>query len=797
MGLPRWWSDGVPLLGVCAAGLAGGGLAHLIGAAAAGNLVWAVTTATAAVPATWWVVQSLRRRQPGVDVIAVLALVGTLLVGEYLAGAVIAVMLASGRALEARASARATRDLHALLARSPHVVHRYVDGQLTTPALDDVVPGDLLMVATGEVVAVDGRVESGTAVLDESTLTGEPLPVDRPQGDAVRSGAVNAGSPFDLRVTTTAAEGTYAGIVRLVREAQADTAPFVRLADRYAAVFLPVTLGIAAVAWWLSGDPVRAVAVLVVATPCPLILAAPVAIVSGLSRAARRGVIVKGGGPLERLAHGTVLLFDKTGTLTEGRPMVSDIITAPGVNGDDVLRLAASLDQVSPHVLATAVVEAAHTRGLTLSLPRGAVETAGQGIHGIVEGHEIRVGKASWIALEAGPVPWLRAARRRAALDSSLLIFVGIDQDPAGAILLDDPIRSDAAGVIRRLHQAGIIHTIMVTGDRAGVADTVAAALGVDEVLAECTPASKVDVVRAAAARGPTIMVGDGVNDAPALAVASVGVAVGARGSTASSEAADVVLTVDRLDRLADAIEIAQRSRRIALQSVLAGMGLSLVAMVVAAFGGLAPTAGALLQEGIDVAVILNALRALTPGRRHAQHLSPTDSALTRRFADDHARLRPRLDSIRAAAAALASDPARHLPAVHDVYQMLTDELLPHESAEHAELYPVLARALGGSDPLGPMNRGHLEICQLTRRLGRLLDELLDTPPDSQDVQDLQQTLYGLHALLRLHFAQEEESFFTLAEPRTADPHTAGHAGIASSSTTSPTSGGTRSSGLA
>ena len=370
-------------------------------------------------------------------------------------------------------------------------------------------------------------------------------------------------------------------------------------------------------------------------------------------------------------------------------------------------------------------------------------------------------------------MPWLRAARRRAALDSSLLIFVGIDQEPAGAILLDDPIRSDAAGVIRRLHQAGITHTIMVTGDRAGVADTVAAA------------------------RGPTIMVGDGVNDAPALAVASVGVAVGARGSTASSEAADVVLTVDRLDRLADAIEIAQRSRRIALQSVLAGMGLSLVAMVVAAFGGLAPTAGALLQEGIDVAVILNALRALTPGRRHAHHLSPTDTALTRRFADDHARLRPRLDSIRAAAAALASDPARHLPAVHDVYQMLTDELLPHESAEHAELYPVLARALGGSDPLGPMNRGHLEICQLTRRLGRLLDELLDATPDSQDVQDLQQTLYGLHALLRLHFAQEEESFFTLAEPRTADPHPAGHAGIASSSTTSPTSGGTRSSGWA
>ena len=349
--------------------------------------------------------------------------------------------------------------------------------------------------------------------------------------------------------------------------------------------------------------------------------------------------------------------------------------------------------------------------------------------------------------------------------------------------------------MIRRLHQAGITRTIMVTGDRAGVADTVATALGVDEVLAECTPASKVDAVRAAAARGPTIMVGDGVNDAPALAAASVGVAVGARGSTASSEAADVVLTVDRLDRLADAIEIAQRSRGIALQSVWAGMGLSLAAMVLAALGLLAPTAGALLQEGIDVAVILNALRALTPGRRRTHPLSASDAALTRRFADDHTKLRPRLDSIRATAAALGTDPARHLHAVREVHRMLTDEILPHEAAEHAELYPVLARTLGGTDPLGPMNRGHLEICQLTRRLGRLLDELTGTLPaavlDMQDVQDLQQTLYGLHALLRLHFAQEEESYFTLAEPSGSDPHDTGPVDVLRIPTASSTGGST------
>ncbi|WP_338051883.1 heavy metal translocating P-type ATPase [Pseudonocardia acidicola] len=762
MTAPRWCAEG-PLLAICVLGLAAGTAAHLFGAATAGDAIWATTTVIAAAPATWWVWTSLRRRQPGVDVIAVLALVGTLLVHEYLAGAVIAVMLASGRTLEARASARAARDLRVLLARAPLVAHRYADGTLTTPPLDEVVPGDLLVVEPGEVVPVDGRVDSGTALLDESMLTGEPLPVERPEGDAVRSGAVNAGDPFDLRVTTTAAEGTYAGIVRLVREAQAQTAPFVRLADRYAAVFLPVALTIAAVAWVASGDPVRAVAVLVVATPCPLILAAPVAIMSGLSRAARRGVIVKGGAALEQLAHGKVLLFDKTGTLTEGRAAVSDVLTAPDVPADEVLRLAASLDQVSPHVLATAVVGAAHDRGLRLTLPHGTGEVPGLGVHGRVDGREVRIGKAAWVAPDAAPA-WLRAARRRAALDASPLVFVGIDGRPAGAILLDDPIRADAAGVIRRLRAAGITRTVMVTGDRAGVAETVAATLGVDEVLAERSPSGKVDAVRAAAATGPTIMVGDGVNDAPALAAASVGVAVGARGSTASSEAADVVLTVDRLDRLADAIEIAQRSRSIALQSVWAGMGLSLAAMIVAAFGGLPPAAGALLQEGIDVAVILNALRALTPGRSRARHLAGADAALAQRFADDHRRLRPQLEDIRAAAAGLVVDPAGHVAAVRAVHHMLIAELLPHEAAEHAELYPVLARTLGGDDPVGPMNRGHVEICHLTRRLGRLLDELPADGPDPQDVEDLQQTLYGLHALLRLHFAQEEESFFTLAE---------------------------------
>src|SRR6266545_3580932 len=400
-------------------GLGAGGVAAWVGAGGAADLVWALTTAVAVVPALGWVIVGVRQRRPGVDLIAVLALVGTLVVDELLAGAVIAVMLASGRALEAHAGTRAERDLKALLAGVPRVVHRHAGGTLTTPPLDEVVPGDLLLVRPGEVVPVDGLVEGGRAVLDESTLTGEPLPVERDAGDVVRSGAVNAGPPFDLRATTTAEASTYAGIVRLVREAQAGSAPFVRLADRYAAWFLPFTLALAGLAWLLSGQLLRAVSVLVVATPCPLLLAAPVAIVSGLSRAARRGVIIKGGGALERLAGGRILLFDKTGTVTAGCPTVADVVAPAGLAADRVLRLAASLEQVSPHVLAAAVVRAARRDGLPLVLPTDVEEMAGHGVRGTVEGHTVAVGRAGWVAPDHAP-GWLRAVRRRAGLDGEL-----------------------------------------------------------------------------------------------------------------------------------------------------------------------------------------------------------------------------------------------------------------------------------------------------------------------------------------------------------------------------------------
>lgn len=732
----------------------------------AADVVWAATTILGVGPGLYWVVQAARRRQLGVDVVAVLAQVGALAVGEYLAGAIITVMLASGRMLEARAGARAERDLRALLGHAPQTVHRYGDGALGDVAIDDVRPGDLLLVRSGEVLPVDGLVESGAAVLDESALTGEPLPVEHPIAHAVRSGTVNAGAAFDLRASTAAAESTYAGVVRLVEQAQAGSAPFVRMADRFAGWFLLVSLVLAGVAWAVSGDPVRAVAVLVVATPCPLILAAPVAVVSGLSRAARIGVIIKGGAALERLAGGTVLLLDKTGTLTEGRPTVAEVISAGVVPGDELLRLAASLDQVSPHVLAAAIVQAARGRGMDLVLPTEVEEVPAHGVRGRVDGRDVAVGKAAWILPDGPPQRWVRTVRRRADLDGALTMFVRVDGEPAGAIVLDDPLRADAPRTIRALRRSGIEQVIMVTGDRADVAESVGAVIGVDVVLAERTPEEKVDAVAEAAHHGSTIMVGDGINDAPALALADVGVAVGATGSTASSEAADVVLTVDRLARLADGIVIAERSQRIARQSVVVGIGLSGVAMVVAAFGYLPPVWGALLQEAIDVAVILNALRALTPGRHRPRRLDEPGSELARQFSAEHRALWPELDQLRVAADDLGTgDPASALEEVRRVHRFLAEDLLPHEEAEDRALYPLVARVLGGSDPTGAMSRGHVEIGHQINRLGRLLDELPQERPDDDDLMEMRRLLYGLHAILRLHFAQEEEGYLSLAEP--------------------------------
>lgn len=750
------------LLAVTAVALVVGGICRLVGASQLADVCWALGTVAAVVPAVGWVLADLRRGHGGVDVIAILALGGTLAVGEYLAGALIALMLATGRTLEATAQRRASRDLRALLERAPRTARLLTpDGVRTVPSAEIAV-GDLIVVGPGEVVPVDGRVTGAQAVLDESALTGEPLTVRRLQGETVRSGVVNAGGAFELRATATERDSTYAGIVRLAQQAGAESAPVVRLADRYAAWFLPLSLAVAGAAWLLSGSAVRAVAVLVVATPCPLLLAAPVAVVSGLSRASRLGAVIRDGGALENLGRARTLLLDKTGTLTAGRPRVLDVVAAPGRQQAEVLRLAASLDQYSPHVLAQAVVDAAHERGLRLSTPADVSEEPGRGAAGTLGGRRMTIGRRDD---GAEPPQWARSVDNRALLDGAAVAWLCVDGDPAGAVLLRDPLRADAPRTLRRLRAAGIRRLVMLTGDRAEPAREVGAVLGLDDVRAGLAPADKVAAVRAERERAVTVMVGDGVNDAPALAAADIGVAMGARGSTASSEAADIVLTTDRVDRLADAVAIAVRARRIAVQSALGGMVLSLVAMVAAAFGLLAPAVGALLQEAIDVAVILNALRVLRDDGHGRPVVPPSTEALIHRFAAEHDDLRDVLDAVRDAADHLSDGAGPGgLAAVAEVHRLLTERLLPHEYAEEHQLYPALAPTLGGPEATATMSRAHAEIDRLARRVAT---HLALAGPDGtlspEQLDDLRACLYGLNTVLRLHFTQEEESYFSLA----------------------------------
>ncbi|WP_062133534.1 heavy metal translocating P-type ATPase [Demequina aestuarii] len=735
-----------------------------------GETILVAVAALGLVVSAWWIARAIRNREFTVDVIAFLALAGALWVGEPLAGAVITVMLATGQLLEDRAAARARRELSLLVERAPRTARRLTADGLDDVPVDDVRVGDRILVRTGEVVPVDGRL-SAAGVLDESALTGEPMPVERPAGDQVRSGVVNAGPPVELRATATATESTYAGVVRLVQQAQASSAPFVRAADRVAIIFVPLTLVLAVGAWALSGDSVRAVAVLVVATPCPLLLAAPIAIMSGLSRAARIGVVIKGGGALERLAAGRIMLFDKTGTLTQGQPALSDVVMAStDVDATEVLRLAASLDQVSTHVLASAIVTAAVQRDLELELPTEVREEHGYGLSGRVGSHDVRLGKAAWIMGDTPPA-WARQVRRRVDLDGSLSVFVAVDGVPAGAFLLEDPIRPDAPRMVRALREAGITRVVLVTGDRADAAGAVGRIVGVDTVLADRDPADKLAAITLESDGAATIMVGDGVNDAPALAAAGVGVALASHGATASSEAADVVLTVDRIDALADAILIAQRSRRVAFQAVTVGMGLSLVAMVVAALGYLPPTAGALLQEVIDVLAIAIALRAVLPGRTHTVTMPALDIETARQLRAEHDATLAVVEQIRAVADALTSERSSLAP-VSALHQRLETDLLPHERADQALLLPLMSRALGGADATATLSRTHAEIEHQVGRLGRLLAGLERDAREGQtgetgaaapeDVVELRRLLYGLYGILRLHNAQEEEGAFSL-----------------------------------
>ena len=535
------------------------------------------------------------------DLLAAIALTSAILTKEYLAAAIVTLMLITGRALEKWAEGQAERELKSLISRAPRTVHRKsLDGSLIEIPVSQIEIGDCLLVRSGEIVATDG-VLNDPAVLDESALTGEPLPVSREIGAEISSGILNAGAPFFFTATSTSERSTYAAIIDLVAQAQSKSAPGIRIAQQWSIRFLPVALITAGLSWWISGDVHRAVAVLVVATPCPLILAVPIAIVAGLSRAARHGAIIKGGGVLELLGNSKVVLLDKTGTLTHGGPVVSAIYADQNSDKDEVLRIAASVDQFSPHIVAKALIAEAKKKNVKLEFATNIHEEAGHHIAGEVNGDRIRVGQI------VGDTPiWVSQSH-------PLMVGVECNDVLIGVIGLEDPIRLEASAIVEDLRHCGVKHIALVSGDRNQSAQDVAASVGISEVYSQISAEGKLEIVRDFQKRklGSVVVVGDGVNDAPALAAADVGVAMGARGASAASEAADVVIVEDSIDRLTSAIRIAQMSRRKALQSAFIGMALSIAAMGFAASGSITPSQGALLQELIDVTAILWALTAL------------------------------------------------------------------------------------------------------------------------------------------------------------------------------------------
>lgn len=765
----RYW---ILLLGLLIALLLAGVIFWALGNTDVAGWLWAGATVAGLIVATFSTLRAVLQRRLSVDIIAILALAGSLVVDEPLAGAVVALMLATGQLLEARAQARANSELSALVERAPQRARILQGDEVVDVPVGEVQQGQTLIVGTGQIVPVDGQLLS-PGTFDESALTGESALVERAAGRVVRSGIVNAGSPVELTATTTAADSSYAQIVRLVEAAQASSAPFVRAADRIAIIFVPLTLLLAGSAWWLSQDPVRAVAVFVVATPCPLILAVPIAIMSAMAQCSRIGVVVKGGAALERLAAARTMLFDKTGTLTVGRPTVVDVVVAADLSAearDRVVSMAASLDQVSSHILAGAVVAHAREQGAVLRLPDSVEEVPGYGLTGRVGDETVRVGKLNWVIGDEAIPDWARRARRRAALDGSSTVFVSINGSPAGAFLLEDPLRPDAATMVRQLRGSGITRIVLVSGDKAPVANAVATMVDADGVFADQDPEQKVDVVRREGGSAVTVMVGDGINDAPALAIADVGVAVATLGASAASESADVVLTADRVSALAAAIRIARRSRRIALQSAWTGMSLSAVAMLAAAFGLLPPVAGALLQEAIDVLAIGLALRAVRPGRASRMRITAAEAATAEQLLAEHTAIRAIVELVRITAERLSSDPTS-LEEVRSLSRRLNEQLLPHEQAEEHTLYPIVARLMGGPDSMGAMSRGHSEIIHQAGRIQRLTAEIGSGEPSAEDVVELQRLLFGLYAILRLHNAQEEEGAYALlaaAAPRTA-----------------------------
>jgi heavy metal translocating P-type ATPase len=581
------------------------------------------------VPLVWTILSQLAHREFGVDLIAILAITGSLLLQEYLAGAIIVLMLSGGEALEAFALRRARQSLSSLAERAPRTAHIWHGDHLLNIPAEDVQIGMAVVVKPGELVPVDGLVISGSSSVSEADLTGEPVPTRKAPGHIVLSGSVNLESVLEVRATRRSADSQYTQIVRLVEQAQQHKAPIHRLADRYGVAFTLLAVLMAGAAWLISGERLYALAVLVVATPCPLILATPIAIMAGIDRAAHKGVIVKSGAAIEQLGEVDVAVFDKTGTLTLGTPQLVEILLTDEAKEvytpDTVLGLVASVEQLSTHILARATVQAAYKRGLELSATSEFEETLGKGIHGHVpaldakQNHreddrslEITIGNRTFMRALHVPLPeTLLAERDRRTAEGQIVSLVAINRQVVGLFIFADVPRPELAHLSPALKAEGIRETILLTGDSETVAQQIGKLAQVDRVIARCLPAEKVRVIERLQEQGQRVlMVGDGINDAPALATATVGLAIGAQGLTAAAAAADAVLLSTDVSQVVGAVRLGHRVMRVARQGIWIGIGLSIVAMIFAAFGFIPPAAGAVLQEGVDALVIVNALRA-------------------------------------------------------------------------------------------------------------------------------------------------------------------------------------------
>lgn len=561
-----------------------------------------VTIAGAIVAFTMFIgmVKTLRSGKYGVDLLAILAVVATLAVGEYWAAMVILVMLTGGDALEDYAAKKANTELKALLDNSPRFAHLVTPSATQDVPVNDVPVGSKIIVKPGELVPIDGTIIEGSGEFDESSLTGEARPVAKTVGDAVMSGSLNGDEAITLKVTKLAKDSQYQQLVKLVREAEQTPAHFVRLADRYAVPFTIAAILISLFAWWFSKDPRRFAEVLVVASPCPLILAAPVAMVSGMSRASRNGIVVKTGSVLEKLAGARTGAFDKTGTITNGHLTVAQILPAGTITKERLLHLAASAEQDSSHILARSLLAYANQHSISLAAATGLTEETGRGITAMIEGHQVKVGKRQFVAPQ----------NQQAALNTTA-IYVSVDGTYYGAIAFTDHVRPEAAETMTKLKAAGVANLMMLTGDQRAIALQVAKAVGITTVKADLLPQDKIAALQSIPqAEHPVFMVGDGVNNAPSLATADVGIAMGAHGSTAASETADVVILKDDLAKVAKAVNISQDTLRIAKQAVLIGIAICTVLMLIASTGVIPAFVGAMLQEVIDTVSILWALKA-------------------------------------------------------------------------------------------------------------------------------------------------------------------------------------------